>query len=212
MVTAALTDDENPGAAQLAAPAPAPPPARAGGEESRDEAAIRAALDRGDPRAAIARCARIHGPPLGRFCQALLASQAEADEAVQETLLAAYDGLTSFRGDVAIRGWLFGIARRICARRLEVRTRQNRRKPLLGSSSLDADTRAVDDLVDDARTTHAVRTALDGLRPSEREALLLRYDAELSYREVSEACGIDEATARQRVSRALSRVRAKVCG
>jgi RNA polymerase sigma-70 factor (ECF subfamily) len=36
---------------------------------------------------------------------------------------------------------------------------------------------------------------------------LLRYEAGLSYREVGEACGVDEAAARKRVSRALARLR-----
>ena len=51
------------------------------------------------------------------------------------------------------------------------------------------------------------RAALEDLRPTEREALLLRYDSELSFREVAAACGCDEAAARKRVSRGLSRMR-----
>ena len=51
------------------------------------------------------------------------------------------------------------------------------------------------------------RAALEQIRPSEREAVVLRYAAELSFREVGEACGIDEAAARKRVSRALARLR-----
>ena len=36
-----------------------------------------------------------------------------------------------------------------------------------------------------------------------REAVLLRYESDLSFKEVGVACGIDEAAARKRVSRAL---------
>ncbi|HET7608416.1 MAG TPA: sigma-70 family RNA polymerase sigma factor, partial [Gammaproteobacteria bacterium] len=49
--------------------------------------------------------------------------------------------------------------------------------------------------------------ALEKLKPSEREALALRYVADLSHREIAEACGLDEAAARKRVSRALDRLR-----
>jgi RNA polymerase sigma-70 factor (ECF subfamily) len=52
--------------------------------------------------------------------------------------------------------------------------------------------------------------ALDELKPSERDAVLLRYEAGLSYREISEACGIDEAAARKRTSRALAELRTLV--
>ena len=41
-----------------------------------------------------------------------------------------------------------------------------------------------------------------------REALVLRFAGDLSFREVGVACGIDEAAARKRVSRGLCRLRA----
>ena len=45
------------------------------------------------------------------------------------------------------------------------------------------------------------------LKPSERETLILRYQAELSFREIGEICGIEEATARKRASRGLQHLR-----
>jgi RNA polymerase sigma-70 factor (ECF subfamily) len=51
------------------------------------------------------------------------------------------------------------------------------------------------------------RAALEAVRPSEREALLLRYVAELSYQEVGQACGLEETAARKRVSRGLANLR-----
>jgi RNA polymerase sigma-70 factor (ECF subfamily) len=51
------------------------------------------------------------------------------------------------------------------------------------------------------------RRLLGEIRPTEREALVLRFAADLSFREVGDACGIDEAAARKRVSRGLSRLR-----
>jgi RNA polymerase sigma-70 factor (ECF subfamily) len=52
-----------------------------------------------------------------------------------------------------------------------------------------------------------VREALERLKPTERDALVLRYVADLSHRELAAACDVDEATARKRVSRALMRLR-----
>ena len=65
---------------------------------------------------------------------------------------------------------------------------------------------ALEAVVQNERATSA-RAALAAIRPSEREALVLRYLGELSFREVGEACGIDEAAARKRVSRALAKLR-----
>jgi RNA polymerase sigma-70 factor (ECF subfamily) len=166
------------------------------------DAAIVAAIRRGERRAALALCARCHGAALGRVCMALLGSQAEADDAVQETLLAAHAGFEGFRGEGSLRAWLFGIARRRCARVLERRGATD--SPL---ESADTDLRLADELLDVRRRAETARALLARVKPSEREALLLRYTAELSFREVGEAVGIDEATARKRVSRALARLR-----
>ena len=52
---------------------------------------------------------------------AFTGSQAESEELVQETLLAAYDGFPQYRAEGSVRAWLFGIARRICGRHAEMR-------------------------------------------------------------------------------------------
>ena len=60
-----------------------------------------------------------------------------------------------------------------------------------------------------ASAAQRARDALAKLKPSEREAVVLRYEGELSFRELAAACGVDEAAARKRVSRALSRLRVR---
>ena len=171
--------------------------ASAGAEPDQD---ILAALAGGDRRHALTLCARRHGPALGRLCMALLGSQSEADDAVQETLLAAHAGFDDFRKEGSLRAWLFGIARRRCARVKE-------RRGALHAMADGTEPRTADDLLEVRRRAETARALLARLRPTEREALLLRYGSELSFREVGGATGIDEATARKRVSRALARLR-----
>jgi RNA polymerase sigma-70 factor (ECF subfamily) len=162
------------------------------------------AIHSGDLRTATALCARHYGASLGRLCMAMVSSQVEADDLVQETLLAAHEGFPVFRGDGTVAAWLFGIARRKCARHIERRGRHEGRLRLVH----DADRQpATDELCARRERAERARAALNEVRPSEREALLLRYVAELSYQEVGEACGVDEPAARKRVSRALSNLR-----
>lgn len=141
---------------------------------------------------------------LGRFCMSLLGSQEEAEEALQETLFAAYRGMAGYRGEGSPKSWLLGIARRQCARRLE-----RRRGP--GAAHLQiihqGDAELPEDLLRIRRRAQTVRRALALLKPTEREAVLLRYQSQLSYREVGAAAGVEPATARKRVSRALERLR-----
>ena len=165
---------------------------------------IARALDARDHRLALSLCARHHGAAVGRLCMALVGTQAEAEDLAQETLLAAHEAFEEFRADGSIRAWLFGIARKKCARHLERRVRRESRLRLVHDSTR---TDAADEQFHRRQRAERARAALEQIRPSEREAVVLRYAAELSFREVGEACGIDEAAARKRVSRALARLR-----
>lgn len=170
-----------------------------------DEAeAIARLIAAGEHRDALARCAKTYGAPLGRLCMALTGSQAEAEELVQETLLAAYDAFPTFRFESSVKSWLYGIARRICGRHNEVKNRRQARLRLVHDTGRAAD---AGELALERERAIRAREALASLKPSEREAVVLRYDAGLSFREVAAACGVDEAAARKRVSRALSRLR-----
>jgi RNA polymerase sigma-70 factor (ECF subfamily) len=188
--------------------------------DTDDEAKVRAVayagVDPGGPEAieqlvrdgrhreALAACTRAYAAPLGRLCTALCGSQAEAEELVQETLLAAYDGFASFRFESSLKSWLYGIARRICGRHVETRNRRQARLRLVHDTGQGPD---AGELALARERAVRARAALERLKPSEREAVVLRYDAGLSFREVAEACGIDEVAARKRVSRALCRLR-----
>ncbi|MFO0552535.1 MAG: sigma-70 family RNA polymerase sigma factor [Polyangiaceae bacterium] len=174
-------------------------------DAATDEAdAISKLIAEGQYKEALARCARAYAGPLGRLCMALTGSQAEAEELVQETFIAAYDSFPTFRFESPVRSWLYGIARRICGRHNEMKNRRQARLRLVHDTGRGVD---AGELALERERAIRARTALARLKPSEREAVVLRYDAGLSFREVAEACGVDEAAARKRVSRALMRMR-----
>ncbi|MCC6525899.1 MAG: RNA polymerase sigma factor [Polyangiaceae bacterium] len=165
---------------------------------------IAAAIRSGDHRRALALCAREHARALGQLCMALLGSQGEAEDVVQETLLDAHAAFASWRAEGSLRAWLCGIARRKCARQLEQRARRTARLRLVHDGRAGSEG---EELVMLRERAERARHALESVRPTEREALVLRYGSGLSFREVAEACGIDEAAARKRVSRALGKLR-----
>jgi RNA polymerase sigma-70 factor, ECF subfamily len=164
------------------------------------DAPILQALAARDSERAASLLVEQHAKAIGRACMALLGSQGEAEDVLQETLLAALDGLESFRGDGTLRAWLLSVARRRCARRLEARARERDLKQSLPAPDAAAS-------AERASMARRARQLLDEVRPTEREALVLRFAADLSFREVGQACGIDEAAARKRVSRGLARLR-----
>lgn len=184
------------------------------GVEMQAIAVERPVEDGGDPiadmirggkhREALTACARTHHTILGRLCMALLASQADADEAVQETLLRAHRSMPTYRAEGTVKAWLCGIARHVCAHMLETRRKGRELLEIVPAAG------EARDAFEARRRTRLVREALEKLKPSEREALVMRFVADLSHREIAVACGLDEAAARKRISRALARLRSIV--
>ena len=162
---------------------------------------IGALVQAGQHREAVTACATRHGRVLGRLCMALLGSQADADEAVQETLLRAHRAMASYRGEGSVKAWLCGIARHVCAHTLETRRKGRELLEVVPTAGEAHDAFAI------RQRARVVRDALAQLKPSEREPIVLRYVAELSHREIADALQLDEATARKRISRALARLR-----
>jgi RNA polymerase sigma-70 factor (ECF subfamily) len=163
------------------------------------------ALERRETRRALALCVERHGASIGRLCMAMLGSQADADDATRETLLTVHQSFGEYRGTGSVRAWLLGIARNQCLQQLES-SRRRGAKPALATNGALAE-RGADGALGATHRAERARALLDNVRPSDRDVLLLRFLADLSFEEVAAALGIDEATARQRVSRALSHLR-----
>src|SRR4051812_43851324 len=83
------------------------------------------ALSRSGNEAAFEAIFDRYRPGLLSFCRHLVGSRADAEDALQHTFLAAYRELTRSDKQIALRPWLYAIARNRClsllrARRLSV--------------------------------------------------------------------------------------------
>lgn len=162
-------------------------------------------IGEGRYRDALVHCTRTHAGSMGRLSMALLGDAAEAEEVLQESLVAAYHAMSGYRGEGSVRAWLLGIVRRQCARRTATRVRRERRLRLVHDANASAP--LPDEELERRRRGERVRDALEELKPSDREALLLRYESGLSFAEIALLQSVDEAAARKRTSRALARLR-----
>ena len=62
-------------------------------------------------------------------CYRMLGSVQDAEDAVQETLLAAWRGLETFEGRASVRSWLYRIATNRCLNALRTRGRRPQEVP-----------------------------------------------------------------------------------
>jgi RNA polymerase sigma-70 factor (ECF subfamily) len=180
--------------------------------ELADEAlAVRAAA--GDATAFETLVSRHEGRVYRLACR-LTGSDADAQDVLQETFLAVYRGLGSFRGAARFSTWLYRIATNAAL----VHRRARRRRPTesleeflprfdengqhaLEPSELRTASQA-DVLLDGKLLAEQARAALERLPDRYREAFVLRDLEELDTSEVADLLGVEAATVRQRVHRA----------
>lgn len=172
-----------------------------------DDDDILQALRRGDRRTALSLCVERHAASIARLCVAMLGSRTDADDLTQETLLTAHEAFGDFRGDGTVRGWLHGIARNKCLQHMEKHRRRGARLRLVTEAEVARAAAPTDADPGAKRRSDEARALLAKVKPSDRDALILRYCCDLSFKDVALACGIEEAAARKRVSRALLELR-----
>jgi RNA polymerase sigma-70 factor, ECF subfamily len=173
-----------------------------------------AALAAAGDAAAFEMLVSRHQARVYRLAWRLTQSEADAQDVLQETFLAAYRGLQSFRGASRFSTWLYRVAMNAA---LMHRRQQSRRRtePLdaylprfdeNGQHAAEpADLRIAsraDEILDQQQLAQRAREGLERLPDMYRDAFVLRDLQELSTDEVAELLGIDRAAVRQRVHRA----------
>jgi RNA polymerase sigma-70 factor, ECF subfamily len=163
-----------------------------------DELRLVDGLRRGD-EAAFMALVRRYGPQMLRVARMYVASEAAAEDVVQETWLAVLKGIDRFEGRSSLRTWLLSIARRVCAD--AVRTR--RRRPFsLVRDDADLEALAGGDGPDSVGEGAVVTDLLGRLDADRREAFVLTQLLGLSYAEAAAVADCPVGTIRSRVARA----------
>lgn len=181
------------------------------GALSESDAALLARSAAGD-RAAFDRFVTENQAAVYRYLAALLGQAADAEDALQETFLAAWRNASSFRGQGAPRAWLFTIARHAASRLRRRRVDEPEELVSFEQLGLDAGWGAeLEPLPEpDEQRRDLVRGALDRLTPVEREVIVLRDLEGFSGEETAELLGLSLAAMKTRLHRARLRFVAHV--
>jgi RNA polymerase sigma-70 factor (ECF subfamily) len=149
-----------------------------------------------------------------RLALSILDDPAEADEAVQDTFVAAFDALDSYRGDSSFRTWLYAIALNHCRMRLRRRGAHERMLKawhvlfhLKGEADPHPEMVAIRNEADSA-----VWQAIAALDEKQRLPLLLRYYHDLPIAEIAELLRTSERTVYARLHDAHERLKAALNG
>jgi RNA polymerase sigma-70 factor, ECF subfamily len=140
---------------------------------------------------------RRHEGRMYRVALRLLGSDADAQDATQETFVRAWRGLGRFRGESAVSTWLYRIVTNRC---LNVIAAQ------LPAENLDRDLPSVGsdpaEIAEQRERFAAVARHVTSLPPEQRAALVLRDFEGLSYEEVAGVLGVSVAAVKGRIHRA----------
>ena len=131
-----------------------------------------------------------------------------ADDLVQETLVRAFRGLPGFRGEAALRTWLFRILIRLAAEPQRWQ-RQDRAAPLEVDVPDHYDEPALNQAIEN-ELAQQLEAALERLPPRQRTALHLRAVEGMDYAAVAAVLECTQPAARMLVLEARRKVLARI--
>src|SRR5258706_9605074 len=173
-----------------------------------DDSDVLEALSKRDVRRALTLLMNRYGNGVYRFAFEMTRDATLAEEVRQQVFVEAYRDLEKFERRSAVRSWLFGIARHRCLDATKARNRWWRR--FKNETPLEAEEIVASSADRDLERTAIARVlaaCLEKLAPAAREAVVLRYQMEMSYDEVAAITGDRVGTLQQRVARSLPALR-----
>jgi len=187
-------------------------------EVGSQEAALIARCNTGD-EAACADLVSIHQRMVYSLALHLLGDRDEALDLSQEVFLRVFRTLANFRGQSALRTWIY----RICINQARNRQRWWRRRHRSSQVSLDdhlqqfGDVESKTDVLPDRQlaskeTSARIWQALERLPFDQRTALVLREIDGLRYDEIAFSLGVAVGTVKSRLTRARQTLRADLLG
>lgn len=166
-----------------------------------DPAVIQRVL--GGARGEFETLVRRHNQRLFRAARAIVRSEVEAEDVLQQTWLEIYRHLGQFRGDAQFTTWATRIA-------VNAALAHARRQPVIAEVVDQPDDTTPDESVSNAELGKILERCLADLPQGSREVMVLRDVLELDTAETAAALGVSEEAVRVRLHRARAAVAASL--
>jgi len=140
-----------------------------------------------------------HGRYLFGVAHSMCGNNADAEDVVQETLIAALNG--NFRGESSVRTWLVAIL----VKQAAMQRRKKRPERLAGDEQIKSAAAASDAKMD-------LSVMLAALSPEHRQVIVLRELEKMSYQQIAEALDLPQGTVESRLHRAREELRKRFEG
>ncbi|MCH5314729.1 MAG: RNA polymerase sigma factor [Eubacterium sp.] len=150
---------------------------------------------------AFCRLYSLYKDRLYRYAYYRLGNVDDAQDAVSDCVVRAYEQIKNLRKAEAFPSWIFKILRAACSDYVKLQIKQRE------SESLDT-VKSSSDLfvtIDESKTE--LRQALDTLSGDEREIVLLSVVAGFTSKEISKLTGLTAGSVRSKLSRSISKMR-----
>ncbi len=148
-----------------------------------------------------------HKDRIARLVYRLLGWSGDAEDVVQEVFLRVLKNLKSFRGESSMSTWLTKIAVNTChshRRHLRVKLRAFR---AMAHDRLQNPSSPPDGAAGKRESLERVRRAVQKLRPSYRDVVVLRYLQEMKTVQVADVLGISPSAVEVRLHRARQQLK-----
>lgn len=137
-----------------------------------------------------------------RLALSILDDSHEAEDATQESLLAALRALDSFHGDSSLKTWLVSITVNVCRTRLQRQRRRDQLKQVLHVIFQRTSAPTVEEDAIQNESNRALWSAIHKMNEKHRIPIVLRYYHDLSVAEIASILQIPEGTVHSRLNTA----------
>lgn len=150
---------------------------------------------------AFCRLYGLYKDKLYRYAYYRLGNAADAEDAVADTIVSAYEQISSLRKSGAFCSWIFKILYASCSKYIKLQIQQ---KEAVNIEDLENSVCFSQSMCNESSELYK---ALDSLSSEERELVLLSAAAGLNSSEIAKLTGLKAGSVRSRLSRSYAKMR-----